>query len=109
MSGWASYTWGRATLDAYGVRRPFDYAHYLDEDDGFYAEDPELEAVGYHYGLATISWIHEQWGDTRVEAFLRESDHTNGTTAARRLLHRSPAQVRDAARAWISAHPHLYG
>jgi hypothetical protein len=25
LSGWASYTWGRATLDAYGVRRPFDY------------------------------------------------------------------------------------
>jgi hypothetical protein len=25
MSGWASYTWGRANLDAYGVRRPFDY------------------------------------------------------------------------------------
>jgi hypothetical protein len=25
LSGWLSYTWGRATLDAYGVRRPFDY------------------------------------------------------------------------------------
>jgi hypothetical protein len=25
LSGWASYTWGRATIDAYGVRRPFDY------------------------------------------------------------------------------------
>ncbi|MEO8481249.1 MAG: TonB-dependent receptor plug domain-containing protein [Acidobacteriota bacterium] len=25
LSGWASYTWGQATLDAYGIRRPFDY------------------------------------------------------------------------------------
>jgi hypothetical protein len=25
LSGWASYTWGRADQDAYGVRRPFDY------------------------------------------------------------------------------------
>jgi hypothetical protein len=25
LSGWASYTWGKATLEAYGVRRPFDY------------------------------------------------------------------------------------
>lgn len=25
VSGWASYTWGKATLDAYGVKRPFDY------------------------------------------------------------------------------------
>jgi hypothetical protein len=25
LSGWASYTWGRANQDAYGVTRPFDY------------------------------------------------------------------------------------
>jgi hypothetical protein len=25
LSGWASYTWGKAMLDAYGVRRRFDY------------------------------------------------------------------------------------
>lgn len=25
LSGWASYTWGKATINAYGVERPFDY------------------------------------------------------------------------------------
>ena len=25
LTGWVSYTWGRADLEAYGVRRPFDY------------------------------------------------------------------------------------
>jgi hypothetical protein len=25
LSGWASYTWGKATLVEYGIRRPFDY------------------------------------------------------------------------------------
>ena len=25
LSGWASYTWGRATQNAYGVEKPFDY------------------------------------------------------------------------------------
>jgi hypothetical protein len=25
LSGWASYTWGRADIDAYGRRHPFDY------------------------------------------------------------------------------------
>jgi TonB-dependent Receptor Plug Domain len=25
VSGWLSYTWGKATVEAYGVRRPFDY------------------------------------------------------------------------------------